>query len=85
MTYDFTVIPGNSGIETNDLGLVLRYKDAEDAVIDLTGATLHFTADHGSTTCCLSPHRTLHGIMPPGKLWSRFPWMIPAKLASTYT
>ena len=42
MTYDFTVIPGNSGIETNDLGLVLRHKDAKDAVIDLTGATLHF-------------------------------------------
>lgn len=49
MTYDFTVIPGNSGIETNDLGLVLRHKDAKGAVIDLTGATLHFTANYGST------------------------------------
>ena len=49
MNYDFTVIPGNSGTKKHDLGLVLRYKDAEGAVIDLTGATLHFTADHGST------------------------------------
>ena len=55
MTYDFTVIPGNSGIETNDLGLVLRYKDAEDAVIDLTGATLHFTADHDISRSCTMP------------------------------
>ena len=49
MTYDFTVIPGNSGIETNDLGLVLRHKDANGAVTDLTDATLHFTANYGST------------------------------------
>ena len=49
MTYDFTVIPGNSGIETNDLGLVLRHKDAKGAVIDLTGATLCFTGNYGST------------------------------------
>ncbi|MDG1258624.1 MAG: hypothetical protein P8O08_14545, partial [Paracoccaceae bacterium] len=58
MTYDFTVIPGNSGIETNDLGLVLRYKDADDAVIDLTGSTLHFTADHGSANIVKDRHNT---------------------------
>jgi len=41
MTYGFTVTPEISGIETHDLALVLRYKDAKRAVIDLTDRALH--------------------------------------------
>ena len=41
--------PKYPGCETHELALVLRHKDAKGAVIDLTGATLCFTGNYGST------------------------------------
>ena len=77
MTYDFTIIPGTSGTVQHPLGLALRYKDSADGIIDLSRATLHFTANDGS--------KTVLGVASPPITWDRATGeiLVPISVADT--
>lgn len=77
MTYDFTVIPGTSGTVQHPSGLALRYKDSADGIIDLSSATLHFTARDGS--------KTVLGVASPTITWDSATGeiLVPISVADT--